>query len=319
MTGTELERPEASIGFAHRALLYQTRDEFVSALVPFVLDGLDADEPVLIVASTANRGALHSGLGPRANEVRFVDARDWYTQPVEAIGRYLSFIRTGLDRDHPAVRIVGEIPWLHIQERQTREWRRYEAAIGVVLSPYPAQIVCPYHITGLPPDAIETAHLTHPSIVSGGVASPSGAFVSAERLPGEPPRLPLPEGVEARRLDPGDVAAAVAYIFDRARAWGVAEGSARNLVAAAAEVVEAAVVTSSTLMLVATWTEDDEFLCQIEDDVPWAGSPLIGYAPPSGEGGSEWGFWVARHLVRTLEIGTAAHGAAVRLMVPLRD
>ena len=69
----------------HQALLYASEDDFVRAMEPFVVEGLEAGHGVLAVASSANLDALRVALG-RPREVRFVDARHWYVKPSASLG-----------------------------------------------------------------------------------------------------------------------------------------------------------------------------------------------------------------------------------------
>ena len=51
--------------FRHEALLYAGWAEFVAGTVPFIRDGLEAGEPVLVVESAEKIEMLHVALGVR--------------------------------------------------------------------------------------------------------------------------------------------------------------------------------------------------------------------------------------------------------------
>jgi hypothetical protein len=58
-TGAHAELPT----FIHSALFYRSKQEYLGALVPFVIDGLDKDHPVLVAAPVTNLALLREALG----------------------------------------------------------------------------------------------------------------------------------------------------------------------------------------------------------------------------------------------------------------
>jgi hypothetical protein len=69
----------------HTVLLYDSEDEFVSVLRPFVEDGLTAGEPVITVASPSNLRALRESLGPTPPTAYFVESAEWYARPPDTM------------------------------------------------------------------------------------------------------------------------------------------------------------------------------------------------------------------------------------------
>src|SRR4051794_5558260 len=59
--------------FRHEALLYADADEFVRGTAPFIRDGLEAGEPILVAVSEAKIGLLREELGSDAGDVQFAD------------------------------------------------------------------------------------------------------------------------------------------------------------------------------------------------------------------------------------------------------
>lgn len=63
----------SSTAFAHEALLYSGLDGFVDGTMPFVLEGLAADEPMLLVLSAAKIERIRDALNGDGERVPFAD------------------------------------------------------------------------------------------------------------------------------------------------------------------------------------------------------------------------------------------------------
>lgn len=321
--------PVDGLPFVHRALMYATREELVSGSVPFIDEGLRSGHRVLVIVHPANLEPLRSALGARADHVRFTSSEAWYVQPAEVIGRYLTFIHEQLAKGWPSIHIIGEVPWPAGDDRLEREWLRYESVLNAVLAGLPVRVVCPYDATRLPASVIDGARTTHPSIVVRGVETATGDYMAPERFLGDvTPVLAPPADRAGRRFRPRDVVSASSYIAGRARLAGLGEAATSNLVAASLEVlmdptvglrVDAAAAGVSDAISITTWTEDNRFVTQIEDEGGGNGDPSSGYGPPASGAASGWGAWIARHLTDTLEIATGPRGACVQLTERLGD
>ena len=59
--------------FSHEALLYDGPRDLPSRVMPFIEEGLDAGEPTMVALRVGAIEELCDRLGPRANDVWFVD------------------------------------------------------------------------------------------------------------------------------------------------------------------------------------------------------------------------------------------------------
>jgi hypothetical protein len=85
-------RPRASTGFRHEAIFYSGDAAFVSATSPFLRQGIEANEPALVVVSGSKIDALRDELGDEAGSVQFADMEDVGLNPVRIIALWQRFV-----------------------------------------------------------------------------------------------------------------------------------------------------------------------------------------------------------------------------------
>ncbi|EUA08059.1 MEthanogen/methylotroph, DcmR Sensory domain protein [Mycobacterium kansasii 732] len=76
-TSTRVKPP----GLSHSALFYRSEPEYLDAVVPFVLDGLCNDEPVLVAVPERKRAVLRTALGSACQKVTLADLTDGGRNP----------------------------------------------------------------------------------------------------------------------------------------------------------------------------------------------------------------------------------------------
>jgi len=164
----------------HEALVYSTVEEFLAATVPFIREGLEGEEPVLVVSKETNLSALREALHPDPGSVDLVDSTEWYRSPSQALEAYDRYVRTRLEEDAGRVRIIGEPVWPRTSAREVAEWKRYESALNVAWASTPASVVCPYDANELPEDIVSDATRTHPVLRTGRGSRPSPSYTDPE-------------------------------------------------------------------------------------------------------------------------------------------
>lgn len=171
-SGWSRQRPaDADRGLDHSALLYRSPSEFLATVLPFVLEGLRRDEPVLVALPPENAEVVADALGSDASRILLEDSRDWYDQPAATLRRYRDHIERY--RSSTPVRIIGEPTWKTCDESETVEWLRYEAVLNVALESSPATILCPYDAGRLPSHILDGARAAHPKFCESGCAQAS--------------------------------------------------------------------------------------------------------------------------------------------------
>ena len=157
--------PSSSVMLEHRVLLYETEREFVDTVGPFLREGIERSEAVLVVTTNANIELLRQQLGSDAKRVELVDRDTWYTDPAPALRDLEEFVRTRLEAGAPWVRMVGDPDWAGTSETETGLWTRYEALVNLVFASSPASFLCAYDTRTIAPEVARQARLTHPQTI----------------------------------------------------------------------------------------------------------------------------------------------------------
>jgi transcriptional regulator with XRE-family HTH domain len=167
---------ETPVLLNHQALVYEGDDSFAAEVVPFVLEGLERSEYVLVATSKGNLALLKKELGPDIRRVKTVESSRWYLTPTETLAGYTDYLRECLAEGAPWVRIVGEPVWEGRTRSQVQDWTRYEALLNLSFAQAPASILCPYDAGSLPPAVIGQMHMTHPETIENGTVLQSSEF-----------------------------------------------------------------------------------------------------------------------------------------------
>ncbi len=151
--------------YRHEALLWHTAEDFTDALVPFVDEGLDAGEPVMVAVTPQHTAWLQEALGDAAaQEVQFVDMMSLGQNPARIIPAWREFVDAESAGRGP-VRGIGEPIWPGRHAEELLECQLHEALLNVAIEPAtPLWLICPYDAASL--DARGAG---------GGFTEPSGA------------------------------------------------------------------------------------------------------------------------------------------------
>lgn len=194
-----------SAGFGHEAILYDSEDQFLSVAVPFVQEGVSADEIVMVNLGPAAGDPLHAEIfdGPL---VRFGDYSA-YAHPVSTLAQYQRQLDTEIANGAVGFTAVGAVDF-DKQQVRWREWMRYEALINHVFATYPFHGLCTCDTRLVAPEIIDGVRRAHPGLHNRGEYTPDNAeYVGAAEFMGLPEYAPPPDPLEAQEpvLDVADV------------------------------------------------------------------------------------------------------------------
>jgi transcriptional regulator with XRE-family HTH domain len=160
----------------HRALIYESDDDYLASTIPFVSEGITRDDCVLAVTAGRQIGVLRDALGDGAGCVEFHDSAEWYRTPAGALSNYRSFVQDRIEHGARWIRIIGEPVWAGRSEAEVAEWIRYESIINLSLALSPATIICPYDARSVSQGILAGARHTHPEVAEADDVSPSSAY-----------------------------------------------------------------------------------------------------------------------------------------------
>jgi anti-sigma regulatory factor (Ser/Thr protein kinase) len=300
-----------SAAFRHEALLYAGTDGFLEGTVPFLRDGARAGDAMLVVVDAAKIDHLSDALGDDAEAVTFADMADVGANPARIIPAWRAFVDA-----HPGRRLrgIGEPIWAARSPAELVECQRHEALLNVAFAD--AQdftLLCPYDVVALDPEVVEVAQHSHPVVVRDGGQTPSSGYVDVEAT-SAPFAAPLPEAPAdstALAFDGGSLRAVRDLVDARARAAGLSDRAAGDLVLAVNEVATNSVVHGGGHGVLRVWCEPDALICEISD----AGGivePLAGRAQPARDIGGH-GLWLCNQLCDLVQIRAFPSGGVVRL------
>ncbi len=304
--------PAGTLGHFHEAALFGTDDEFVSIVAPFIIEGVDNAEPVVVVCSDRNRLLLDAVVDPET--FVFVAQHSRYTYPAATIAAYQRMLEELVDAGAAQIRLVGEVPH-PASGRRWDQWARYESAINETLNAYPLWAICPYDTRLTSESMLRDIVASHRYLAAGGrhVANPE----YAEPIDHLRSRVRIDETLDE---GPADVEL-VDPTPRRARqvVGQMCEGTTltptqiADLTLAVSETLANAVLYGVRPIRLLVWREARGCVVRICDGGYGPLDPFAGLRPvvnPDGLGGL--GLWIAHQLCEVDILGTP-DGATVRL------
>ncbi|MEU4804465.1 sensor histidine kinase [Actinosynnema sp. NPDC023587] len=305
------------VDFVHEALLYRDADEYVAGTAPFVLDGLSAGEPVLVVVPQPNVDLLRRALGARADHVEFLDMARAGRNPGRIIPGVLATFTDGGRGGR--VRIVGEPVWAGRTDLEYPACVQHEALVNTAFEDRPAWMLCPYDVDALDPSALHDAETTHPVVVEGtrrrsstGYRDP---FLVVEEF-NRPLPPPPPDALE-RRFDVDRLTETRHAVAAFARDAHLPEERVEDLVLAVNELATNSVVHADGHGVVLLWREGPTAVCEVRDQGRLV-NPMVGrrHPGPSAHGG--YGVMLVNLLCDLVRVHTREDGTAIRVYLDPR-
>jgi anti-sigma regulatory factor (Ser/Thr protein kinase) len=254
---------------------------------------------------------LREELGSEADDIAFTDCDDFYVRPVDAVAAYDATMGDLLASGATSARVIGEIPLQPTRDAWS-EWISYEAIINRALADLPAHVLCVYGTETAPEHVIDAVWRTHPHVDTNASGShpeyhdPCDVVAAHTAESGSAPDLrtlpPTADSVEFREL-----------LADELTVARAPRAKVMDMLVAANEVFENALRHGGGATRVRAGLANGWFVCEIEDRGPGLDDPLAGYLPPRPEHARGRGLWIARRIVRRLELLDNKPGLTVRL------
>jgi hypothetical protein len=298
--------------YRHEALLWHDADDFLAATVPFITEGLAAEESIMVAVTAERTGWLRDSLGADASRVLFVDMVNLARNPARIIPAWRRFLD-----EHSAhgdrVRGIGEPVWPGRRAEEIAEAELHEGLLNVAVDPdTPFWLICPYDVTHLPEDVIEGVHRSHPAILTSADYRGSHLYAGREHVSTvfATELAPL-DGTPCELTFARDSLAEVAdFVAARARAGGVAPGTVDDLVTAVAGLAASSLQRGAEGGVVRVWSRSDALVCELHDELvvkdPMTGRKLSSQAQRNG-------LWVANQLCDLVQLRSTPAGTTVRV------
>lgn len=295
--------------FRHQALIYHGPDEYLAGTVPYLRQGVESGQAVLVAVGPEQTRLLEAELGRDTEAVRFVDMRELGRNPAAIIPLWRDFVDRAAGRP---LRGIGEPVWASRSQAALEECRRHEALLNVAFDGGPAwDLLCPYDAVTLGDEILEKVANSHPLLCRHGACQPSPDFDPApDTFSGQltPPTV-TPEILE---FDVAGLGEARRRVATAAAREGMDDVAIADLVTATSELAANSVMHGGGAGTLRLWREDGRLIVEVEDR-GLIEEQLVGLVRPdvSQEGGR--GLWLANALCDLVQIRSGENGTTVRL------
>jgi anti-sigma regulatory factor (Ser/Thr protein kinase) len=308
--------PSPASAFRHEALFYAGEDEFLAGTVPFVVDGLEREESVLVVVNGPKIDALRNVLKSAADDVQFADMADIGRNPARIIPAWRDFVNAnggGTRR----LRGIGEPMSTDRSEAAITECHRHESLLNLAFADTGEWwLLCPYDTATLPSEVVAEAYRTHPFLFEAGRhrSSPWARDLSGVGVPFEDPLPDPPANTPELAFDAGGLAGVRMLVRDLGAKARLRATRLADLVLAADEVATNSIRHGGGRGTLRVWVDDHAVFCDVRD----AGrldDPMVGRRRPRPDQIGGRGLWLVNQLCELVQIRSSTAGTTVRLHV----
>jgi anti-sigma regulatory factor (Ser/Thr protein kinase) len=297
----------------HDALIFQSDAEFVAALTPFTLDGLNAGEKACAIATPRNLELLHSALGPRATDLEMIETTEFTNRPARAIAAYHSKVASALKAGAPRVRVISEVEF-GITDIERAERSRYESVLNHAFQGYPAWITCLYDTRRLPEHVVASARQTHSHALHQGERIATEQFVDPASFAASLP-IAIPDRFLGQIELTGELTAVLDLVRQTCAQAGLSTDQTVDLCLVVGELATNAIEHGAPPARVAAWQDDRTLVYEITDSGPGPLDPWLGFVPPQPLQPRGRGLWLSRQLADRVEIEASPAGTTARVEV----
>ncbi|BBX47810.1 anti-sigma factor RsbA family regulatory protein [Mycobacterium cookii] len=305
-----------SQAFDHSALLYQSEREYVDSVVPFVCDGLDREQPVMVGVPENKLVPLRDALGDAVAHVAMADITELGRNPGRILATQLAFVERHPDRH---VRIVAELAWTGRSASEYLACMHHEALANIAFADAEVTSLCPYDASGLDESVLADVRLTHPQIWTGGSRTHCPEFaVDAALDQCNQPLATNPAAVTHTVEHPAGLAGARKCGERYGRLLGMSADRVADLLLVATELATNSLDHAGGACRMAFWYEGGYVVCEARDMGHWM-DPLAGRRPPVRGGAGPYGLFVVNAIADLLRTYTTSAGTTVQAYLRLDD
>ncbi len=314
-------------GNVHQAVLYDSEEDLLGTVVPFLREGVRAGEPTVVVAGQMAEALLRGAL-PEADQLVFLDRRE-HPRPSSTITAFRELFAGYVAAGASGIRLVGQLAPATLAASWWW-WARYEAARNHVYDEFPLASMCLYDTRSTPRHVVGDVLATHPQLATVHGQRPSEGYrPTTEFLAGHAPMPdPLEAGAPLIDLVDAPLADARHAVWDADRAGRLA--ASVDVEAVVLMVNEALTNAARHGLLPARfrlWAGADRVVVAVGDHGPGPADPLAGLLPArhalAGEPGRNsqggQGLWLIHELADHVTLDQHPEGYTLRATLAHRD
>jgi hypothetical protein len=157
--GGQVMRPRGAdrSGFLHELVLHSSPEEMLEFIVPFIRDGVAAEEPTLVLVRPETAATVLDRVEPSPH-LLLLPALGQPGRPAADV-RATDTLLAGYGPGTAQVRILNQEPV--VPEAHWHEWRRLEAVVNHALRRHNTWAVCVYDRRPLTDEMVEDLYATH--------------------------------------------------------------------------------------------------------------------------------------------------------------
>ncbi len=281
--------------------------------MPFVREGLERGEAILVALPPASRASLRGALDGESGEIRFVEMEEVGRNPARIIPAWRDFLDA--HPDGAGVRGIGEPIWAGRSDAELDECARHESLLNRAFDTgrpgRPWTLMGPYDSSSLPDEVLQRAEESHPEVSGARSRTESYARVEATDVyfDGELDDAGPVRGAMAYTA--GSLTALRALVAEHAGQAGLGIRTG-DIVLAANEIATNSIRYGGGHGVLEIRRPRGDLVCDFRDDGRLE-DPLAGRARPSPAQHGGRGLWLANQLCDLVQIRRDREGSLIRL------
>jgi anti-sigma regulatory factor (Ser/Thr protein kinase) len=311
------DAPDTVPPFLHEAFFYADEAEYLSRTIPFVQEGLDRGEPVLVALPARNVELLQPCFGPAAASLlRFAAMEDLGRNPAWIIPAWRDFVAPHAAAGRTA-RGIGEPIWASRTPDELVECGRHEALLNLAFADAAGfTLLCPYDLSSLTVDILDEAHRNHPHVSDVGGSNHSTCYLSDVPDWLDTPLAPVPVGAREVEFDRTSLSIVRHLVAQQANAAGLRRNRVDDLVLAVGEAMANSLMHGGGTGRATLWHDEAAGRFSVEVcDHGRITDPLAGRVKPQAGSIGGRGLWLIHQLCDLVQLRAVPEGQLVRLHV----
>jgi anti-sigma regulatory factor (Ser/Thr protein kinase) len=331
-------------GYLHEAVLYDSDEEFLGVVVPFLQEGVAAGDPCLVALRASTTSLVREAVQDTTG-LTFLGDR--YSRPASVIRSNRDLFAAHVADGASLIRVASEVPHPGVGAPWDG-WARYEAAINRAYAEFPLWGLCAYDTRITPGSVLDDVARTHPHLATADGRGVNPRYQDpveflARRPPsrGDPVETASPPVIDLTDPTPATARGAVHTAStarpDTVRSDPTAAGTVQadapqadtpqretpklaptdieSLVLGVSEAVTNALIHGRPPVRFRLWTAPDRIVATVTDRGDGPADPFAGLLPVTDTCSAGLGLWLTHQLCSHVTLDTTDDGFTIRLVV----